>query len=315
MTGLVYHDDYLKHTMPQWHPEQPERLAAVVEHLKKTGLQGRLTAIAPRRAEVEWIAAIHSRGYIRVVEEVSRGGGLLDFGDTPVCPDSYDVARLAVGGMMRAVDAVMDGTVGNAFCLVRPPGHHARATQGMGFCIFNNIAIAARYLQKRHKLERILIADWDVHHGNGTQEAFYEDPTVLYFSVHRYGMFFPGTGAADERGAGAGTGYTINVPLSAGGGRAEFLRALQEQLMPAAEHFQPEFVLISAGYDAHRDDPLGGMKLATEDYSDMARIGMDIAKEQCAGRMVATLEGGYNLEALAGSVAETLRVFLGGERG
>jgi len=310
MTGLVYHEDYLKHTMPSWHPEQPARLTAVVEHLKETELHAQLTAVEPLPAEIDWLAEIHSREYIRVVEEVSRRGGLLDLGDTPVCRESYRVARLAVGGLLAAADAVVAGKVGNAFCLVRPPGHHARAAHGMGFCIFNNVAIAARYLQKRHKLERILIADWDVHHGNGTQEAFYDDPTVLYFSVHRYGMFFPGTGAADERGTGPGEGFTVNVPLSAGAGRAEFLAALQEHLVPAAEHFQPDFVLVSAGYDAHRDDPLGGMRLTTEDYTAIAGAVKDIAEEQCAGRMVAALEGGYNLDALAASVAETLRVFL-----
>ncbi len=310
MTGLVYHDDYLKHATPPWHPEQPERVAAVAEHLRQTGVCERTTAIEAVPAEVESIAEVHSPDYIQAVEETSRLGGLLDAGDTPVCSDSYAVARLAVGGMLAAADAVMAGDVQNAFCVVRPPGHHARPAQGMGFCIFSNVAIAARHLQKRHGLERILIVDWDVHHGNGTQEAFYEDPTVLYFSVHRYGMFFPGSGSAEERGSGAGEGFTINVPLWAGAGGEDFLAAFNEELMPAAEEFRPEFVLISAGFDAHRDDPLGGMALATGDYGTLARVLGDIAEEHCGGRMVAALEGGYNLDALSASVAETLEVFL-----
>jgi acetoin utilization deacetylase AcuC-like enzyme len=310
MTGIVCHDDYLKHTMPPWHPEQPERLAAVVRHLREVGLYDRLAAIEPARAETEWIAEVHAREYIGMVEQTSGRGGLLDLGDTPACPDSFDVARLAVGGVLAAADAVVGGEVRNALCLVRPPGHHARPAHAMGFCIFNNIAVAARYLQRRHNVERILIADWDVHHGNGTQEAFYDDPSVLYFSVHRYGMFFPGSGRADERGAEAGEGYTINVPLPAGSGSAEFIAALQEHLIPAAEEFRPDFLLVSAGFDAHESDPLGGMTLTTEDYGAIAGIVTGIAEEHCAGRMVATLEGGYNLDALAASVGETLRAFL-----
>ncbi len=310
MTGFVYHDDYLKHTMPLWHPEQPERLTAIVAHLKETKLYDRLTHIVPVAADVERIAEIHSREYIRHAQETSARGGLLDAGDTPVCPDSYDAARLAVGGALAACDTVVRGDVRNAFCLVRPPGHHARPAQGMGFCVFNNVAIAARYLQKQHSLERILIVDWDVHHGNGTEEVFYDDATVLYFSVHRYGLFFPGSGRAEERGAGAGEGFNINVPLAAGAGATEFLTAFREQLVPAAERFRPDFVLISAGYDAHRDDSLAGMALMTEDYGALARVAKDIAALHSEGRMVAVLEGGYDLQALAASVAETLRVFL-----
>ena len=311
MTGLVYHDDYLKHVTPPWHPEQPERVAAVAEHLRQTGICDRTTSIDAAPAQVESIAEVHSRDYIQAVEATSRLGGLLDAGDTLVCPDSCAVARLAVGGVLAAADAVMAGEVQNAFCVVRPPGHHARPAQGMGFCIFGNVAIAARHLQRRHGLERILVVDWDVHHGNGTQEAFYEDPTVLYFSVHRYGSFFPGSGSAEERGSGPGEGFTINVPLWAGAGCEDFLGAFNRELVPAAEEFRPEFVLISAGFDAHRDDPLGGMALATEDYGALARVVGDIAEEHCGGRMVAALEGGYNLNALAASVAETLRVFRG----
>jgi len=309
-SGLVYHPDYLKHTMPSWHPERPARLTAIVEHLEETSLYEKLAHIPPAPADVKWLAEVHALHYIRRVEELcKRGGGLLDWGDTHVCSDSYAVALLAAGGVLRAADAVMAGEVRNAFCLVRPPGHHARPGGGMGFCVFNNVAIAARYLQKHHGLERILIADWDVHHGNGTQEAFYEDPSVLYLSAHRY-PFYPGTGAANEKGTGAGEGLNVSLPLPWRTSGAAFVEALQEALAPAAEQFRPGFVLVSAGFDAHRDDPLGGMLLSDDDFATLARMVKEIADEHCQGRLVAALEGGYDLGALGRSVAAVLRVFM-----
>ena len=308
--GLVYHPDYLKHRMPRDHPERPERLPAIMEHLEGVGLLERLVRIEPRLADEAWIAEVHAPDYIAAVAEICRtGGGLLDLGDTPVCPESYEVARLAVGGVLAAVDAVMEGRVGSALCLVRPPGHHARPGNGMGFCVFNNVAVAARYVQKHHGLERVLIADWDVHHGNGTQEAFYGDPSVLYFSTHRY-PFYPGTGAASETGVREGKGTTLNVPMPAGSGRAEFLAAFQEQLVPAAEAFRPDFVLVSAGFDTHGEDPLGGMRLTDADFGALAAVVAAIAETHCGGRLVASLEGGYALQAEARGVAEVLRAFL-----
>ena len=309
-TGLVYHPDYLKHAMPAWHPEQPARLTAVLDHLKEIGLLPQLAHIRPEPADTKWVAEVHTADYITQVEETcDRGGGLLDDGDTPVCRASYDVALLAAGGALAACDAVLAGQVRNAFCLVRPPGHHARPTAGMGFCVFNNIAIAARYLQKRHGLRRILIVDWDVHHGNGTQEAFYEDATVLVLGIHRY-PFYPGTGAPDEFGRGAGRGYTINLPVPEGTTAAAFVEVLRHALGLTVEYFQPDFILISAGFDAHRDDPLGGMGLDDRDYASLARIVRDVAERECQGRLVATLEGGYGLDALGRSIAGLLRVFM-----
>ena len=309
-TGIVYHPDYLKHKTRLWHPEHPGRLTAIIDQLKVTEFYEQLVFIDPIVADVEHLSLVHSEEYIHRVKKICQaGGGPLDTGDTPVGRESYDVARLAVGGAMAAVDAVMAGVIKNAFCLVRPPGHHATPSMGMGFCIFNNIAIAARYLQKQHNVAKVLIVDWDVHHGNGTQNAFYNDASVLYFSVHR-GLFYPGTGWSEERGKGAGEGLTINAPLQYGASGATYLQVFDELLLPAADNFKPDFILISAGFDAHEMDPLGGMSLTTEDFSHLADTTKRLAEKHCGGRLVAMLEGGYDLEALANSVVEVLRIFL-----
>jgi len=309
-TGLVYHPDYVKHWIPRWHPEQPARVAAIVEHLKETELYRKLSLITPTPADPEWIAAVHSLSYITHVEDLcEHGGGLLDDGDTPVCPDSYDVALLSAGGALAACDAVLAGQARNAFAVIRPPGHHARPDGGMGFCIFNNVAIAARYLQRKNGLARILIVDWDVHHGNGTQEAFYEDPTVLVLGIHRF-PFYPGTGAPDECGRGAGRGYTINLPVPEGTNGPTFVSVLRHSLGLTVEYFQPDFILVSCGFDAHRDDPLGGLLLDDADFGELARVVKRIAEKECGGRLVALLEGGYDLGALGRSVAEVLRAFM-----
>jgi acetoin utilization deacetylase AcuC-like enzyme len=211
--------------------------------------------------------------------------------------------------VQAAIDVVMDGKVRNAFCAVRPPGHHALKDKSMGFCLFNNVAIAARYIQKKHKLGKVLIVDWDVHHGNGTQAMFYDDPTVFYFSTHQ-SPFYPGTGSADETGAGKGLGFTRNVPLAAGGGDAEHKKAFLEQLKPAAAAFQPDFVLVSAGFDSAKGDLLGRMNVTPEGFAELTRIVKGVAEQYCQGRLVTLLEGGYNLESLAASAEAHVRVLM-----
>jgi acetoin utilization deacetylase AcuC-like enzyme len=233
----------------------------------------------------------------------------MDSVDTPVSAESYRVALAAVGGVLATVDAVMEGKIRNAFCAIRPPGHHALKDRAMGFCLFNNVAIAARYLQKKHKLERILIVDWDVHHGNGTQAAFDGDATVFYFSVHQH-AFYPGTGTAEETGAGKAVGTKLNVPLPAGSGDAEYKRAFEEKLRPAARAFRPDFVLVSAGFDAHEGDRLGRMKVTTQGYAELARIVKSIAEMCCQGRLVLLLEGGYTLDNLASASEAVIRVLM-----
>jgi len=309
-TGFVYGDIYLQHETGPGHPERPERLRVIVRRLRKVGLLDRLTRIDPAPVEERWLTTVHTAEYVKRVERSCRGGiGFVDSPDAPACRESYEAALAAAGGVLRAVDAVMEGKVRNAFCAVRPPGHHARPNQAMGFCLFNNVAIAARYLQQEHKLAKVLIVDWDVHHGNGTQEIFYDDPTVLYFGVHQY-PFYPGTGSTSEKGAGKGLNFTINVPLPAGSGDREFIRALEETLKPAAVDFHPDFVLVSAGFDAHERDLLGGMHVTTQGFGELTRIVKSIAESSCRGRLVSSLEGGYGLEGLAASVEAHLHVLM-----
>ena len=309
MTGLVSSPVYEEHDAGAFHPERPERLRAILSQLDETGLTDEVTPITPSPASEQWIASVHSQDHIDLVREMAAsGGGTLD-PDTRVSPRSFDAALLAAGGLLTAVDAAAAGTVGNALALVRPPGHHATPTRGMGFCLFNNAAIAARYAQQKHGLERILIIDWDVHHGNGTQDAFYDDGTVLYFSTHQY-PHYPGTGSAAEQGAGAGKGATINVPLPAGSGDAEYLQAFRSKLLPAADEFAPDLVLISAGFDAHYADPLSSQEVSVEGFAAMTGFAMTIACKHSGGRLVSTLEGGYELTSLADSVEAHLRALL-----
>ena len=281
-----------------------------MEGLKRAGLQERLARVEPRAATEEELLLCHTPAYLRVARhDVQSGRRYLSTGDTSITPNSWDVAARAAGGVLQAVDAVMAGRARNAFCAVRPPGHHATASRGMGFCLFNHAAIAARYAQRRHGAERVLIVDWDVHHGNGTQDIFYSDPTVLFFSTHQWPLY-PGTGRADETGAGAGEGTTMNFPFPAGSGRREILGAVENSLVPAAERFRPDLVLISAGFDSRTGDPLGRFTLTDRDFADLTRAVMEMAARHADGRIVSTLEGGYNLSGLASAAAAHVEALL-----
>jgi acetoin utilization deacetylase AcuC-like enzyme len=301
-TGFVYHQDYLQHDMGFGHPESPDRLRAIMAKLEASGLLARVTRIDPIEASDEAITRVHASAYLARLKALAprEGRASLD-PDTSMSPGSLRAAYVAAGGAMAAADAIMAGRVDNAFCALRPPGHHAERDRAMGFCLFNNVAVAARHLQRRHGIGRVLIVDWDVHHGNGTQQTFYSDPSVLFFSTHQY-PHYPGTGRATEQGEGKGEGLTVNVPMSSGEGDEEYREVFETILRPAADSFKPEFVMISAGFDAHRDDPLAGMALTEEGYGVLSRIVLDIARRHCQGRVLSCLEGGYNLNALSASV-------------
>lgn len=301
-TGLIYHPNYLKHDTGPGHPERPARLEAIVEGLEKSPLFPDLLLVEPQVASIEAVARNHAPEYIDHVREVcQRGPGLLDSADTAVSRESYQVALLAAGGVLTAVDAVLAGELNNAFCALRPPGHHAEWDQALGFCLFNNVAIAARHILKVHKLPKVLIVDWDVHHGNGTQHAFEDASGVFYFSIHQF-PHYPGTGARWEQGRGQGEGTTLNAPMPAGSTDEDYRRVFKEQLLPEALRFDPDFVLISAGFDAHREDPLSAIRLTEEAYGEMTRVVMEIAAHCCKSRLVSVLEGGYHLSVLARSV-------------
>jgi acetoin utilization deacetylase AcuC-like enzyme len=307
--GLVYDPIYLKHDTGG-HVENAGRLEATISHLEETGLKKQLTPLKPRAASVEELALVHTKEHISHIQDVAgKGGGWLD-ADTVMSPDSYEVALYAAGGTILAVEAVMEGKVKSAFALVRPPGHHATPRHAMGFCLFNNIAIAAEHALAKYKLERVLIIDFDVHHGNGTQEIFYDRPEVMYISTHEY-PFYPGTGGVEETGRGAGEGTTVNIPLPPGCGDNEYLSVFEQVIAPAAKRFKPQLVLVSAGYDAHWADELAMMQLSVSGFAKMARIIRGLADELCEGRLVFALEGGYHLSALAASIKATLDVLLG----
>ncbi|TES90234.1 MAG: histone deacetylase [Candidatus Cloacimonadota bacterium] len=303
-TGIVYDERYLDHRTGN-HPECAERLTAIYQYLKEKGILKETKEIEPYLAPLEVVEYIHSKPYIESIKKLSEmGGDMLDM-DTAVSPQTYEVALLAVGGVLAAIDAIMARTIKKALCLVRPPGHHSMPERGKGFCIFNNIAIGARYIQKKHDLKRVAIIDWDVHHGNGTQAAFYDDPTVFYLSIHQF-PHYPGTGSENEVGINEGKGYTMNAPLTAGADITTYKKVFEERFLPTMKSFKPDFILISSGFDAHRDDPLAGINLLEEDYGLLTRMIGALAEEICNGRIVSILEGGYNLNALKLSTYEHL---------
>ncbi len=291
------------------HPESPQRLEAILAHLAERKLDTRCAKGEFTFATKEQLQTVHTAAHVAHVEKfVAAGGGRIEQ-DTVCSPKSWDAARLAAGASLSAVDAVLKGTDKTALCLVRPPGHHALAGEPMGFCLFNNVAIAARHAVETHKLKRVLIVDWDVHHGNGTQALFYRDEQVYFFSSHRF-PFYPGTGDSDETGAGPGLGTTFNLPLAFGISRKEFLSRFENMLSQAAERCRPELILLSAGFDAHREDPVGSLSLETEDFSKLTDLVKQIAAAHCGGKLVSLLEGGYNTKRLAESVGVHLERLL-----
>jgi acetoin utilization deacetylase AcuC-like enzyme len=309
-TGLVRSPLFGRHLTGAGHPERPARLAAIDRRLEESGLAARTVALAPSPAEPRWIETIHAAAYIRRVEsECASGARILDSPDTGICEASFETALLAAGSAIALVDSVARGLMDNGFAAVRPPGHHAERARAMGFCLFNNVAVAARYAQREQGLERVFILDWDVHHGNGTQHAFEEDPHVFYCSLHQY-PHYPGTGAAAERGRGKGEGFTLNLPMAAGSGDAEWTEAFDRHVAPAVAGFRPDLILVSAGFDAHRMDPLSDTRVTERGFAALSERVLALARAHCGGRLVSLLEGGYHLQALADSATVHLDALL-----
>jgi len=299
MTGILYHDDFLNHHTGIGHPERPSRVSAIVEELKKDRYDGKLVWDEPRLAAADEIAYVHGRDYIERVEETVKSGPTnLDSPDTPVSPGSYRAALRAAGAMLTAIDGVIAGKYTTAFCPVRPPGHHARYSMAMGFCIFNNIAVGARYLKHKHNIHKILIVDFDVHHCNGTEEMLAGDNDILLFSIHQH-PHYPGTGLSSRLYS--HSGGVLNAPMPPGSDEEDYMKVFKGRLSDQVNMFMPDFVLMSAGFDAHRDDPLGDIRLESESYYRLTKVVVGFADMYCDGRIVSTLEGGYELKALAES--------------
>jgi len=305
VTGIVRDWRYLNHDMGPHHVESPARLEVIYRMIEAEPAFKILQTIEPREATEEEIALVHYRSYIEKIKETRGKPRVILDPDTSTCSLSYETALLAVGGVLEAAQAIMEKRVDNAFALIRPPGHHAESSRAMGFCLFNNVAIAARWLRKKYGLERILIVDWDLHHGNGTQHAFYREREVFYFSTHQF-PYYPGTGHWDEVGEGEGLGFTFNVPLSPGKGDSEYLFIFKEFLTPIVYRYQPQFILVSAGFDIYAGDPLGGMMVSAEGFAALTSQLMALAREVCEGRLLLVLEGGYSFEGLKNGVREIL---------
>ncbi len=328
MIGFCTSPRFVEHRTGPHHPERPDRIRAIHRAVRAAGMiespdpfpdfildlgavdgqEIKLNEIEPRSADQKWLATVHTDQLIHRVRRVCElGGGILDQGDTAVGPNSCEIAMLALGAVLRCCDAVMTGEVSRAFAAARPPGHHAEPDRAMGFCLFSNIAIAARYLQQQHKTERIAIVDFDVHHGNGTQAAFDADPTVLFISLHQHPRTcYPGSGHEWEIGSGPGSGFTMNIPLAPGANDDDYQRAFQERVAPKLDEFRPQVLLISAGFDAHADDPLAQIQLSENCFQWMTEQLVALAIRHCDGRVISTLEGGYNLRALGRSVIRHL---------
>lgn len=307
MIGYCTSKDFLWHKVTPGHPERPERLIAIDQAVRTAGLMERMLLIAPEPADETQLQWIHSPEYVQSVRQIcQRGGGMLDE-DTPVCPESYEIAMLSSGALLRVCDAVMQGKIRRGFSAARPPGHHALPDRAMGFCLFANVAIAAKYLQKKYGLNRIAIFDFDVHHGNGTQACFESDPSVLFISMHQDPRtLWPGSGFEEEMGVGVGKGFTVNLPLMPGADDSVYLRTVDERVLPRVEEFKPEILLLSSGFDAHIDDPLANMRVSSAGFGKITERLCALAERCCQGRVISALEGGYDLEALGESVVQHL---------
>jgi acetoin utilization deacetylase AcuC-like enzyme len=327
MIGFSTHPRFVDHLTGPHHPERPDRIRAIFTAVREAGLVDspnpftdfklslgikpagfQVRELAPQPADPKWLTLVHTPQHVARVRHVCEiGGGVLDLGDTPVGPESYDIALLSLGSALGCVDAVIRGDVTRAFSAARPPGHHAEPDRAMGFCLFSNMAIAARYAQQHHGAGKIAIVDFDVHHGNGTQAAFESDPSVLFISLHQHPRTcYPGTGNEWEIGTGPGRGFTLNLPFDPGAGDEEYLRAMVSRVVPELDKFHPELLMISAGFDGHRDDPLAHIELSDECFELMTRVLVDVSNRHCAGKIVSVLEGGYNLQALGRSVVRHL---------
>lgn len=312
-TGLLFDQRYMLHETGPYHPEMADRLVAVFKGLKEGGLLDKVLLIKASPAERRWIETVHDPVYIDSFNDACVAGRKeFQHPDNQMCCDSFDTALLAVGGILDSAAFLMRGEIDNAFCAVRPPGHHAEHAKSMGFCYFNNIAIAARYLQREWEIQRVGIVDFDVHHGNGTQHIFESDPTVFYYSIHQHPSFaFPGTGREFEQGSGDGYGFTKNSPVLPGQGDAEYQRLITRDLLPAFEKFAPQVILVSSGFDAHVDDEMADMRVSTEGFAWIMQTIVDLAERYSGGRLISILEGGYNLKRLPELIAGHVRILLG----
>ena len=313
-TGFLFDERYLLHETGPYHPEVPERLLAIFRGLKEADLISKIIPIKADRADRKWIETVHAKNYIdRFGDACFSGKKTFDHPDNQMCSETYDTAFLAVGGILKTIDRVMQGKLDNAFCAVRPPGHHAESSSAMGFCYFNNVAVAARYLQGKWEIGNVGIIDFDVHHGNGTQHIFEQDPTVFYYSIHQHPSFaYPGTGREFEYGAGSGHGYTKNNPVLPGQGDAEYKKLITENLLVDFERFRPEVILVSAGFDAHADDDMSDMNLTTQWYSWIMKKIVEMADRYADGRLISVLEGGYSLKRLPELAKNHIEILLNG---
>lgn len=307
-TGYLSDPLYLRHeTEP--HPENPGRLTAIQNQLESSKFYNNLIPIQPRKATPEQISLVHDSNYVARVEQSCANEVRNLDADTVISLNSYNAALLSAGAGITAIDQLIDGSIHNAFCAVRPPGHHAEHDKAMGFCLFNNVGIASRYAQESKGLNRIFIFDWDVHHGNGTQHSFYGDSSIYYSSAHQY-PFYPGTGSKEETGTGDGLGTTFNLPMDAHSGDDDYLSAIEHKLIPKIQSYKPDLIIISAGFDAHQNDPLGQIELSTECFGEMTKLLMHIADDVCDGRLLSMLEGGYDYDALSKSAMLHIQTLL-----